>query len=119
MYTVDITTHYRYDLKTSDGKTLKSGQGWGLGHFTGYIIVPGMGEINFHDLGNTKIKGYDLKETWGVLMRYKTVEMYNRYEGEGHIILMLDKYGDLVTNARGSRQIISLQELKIDRSYPV
>ncbi len=119
MYSADITIHYNHDLKTSDGRVLKCGQSYGLGHFTGYIDVPGMGYINFQDLGKNKIKGYDLKETWGVLLRYKNLEVYNRYEGEGHIVLMLNKYGDLVVNARGSSKLIGLKELTIDKQYPV
>ena len=119
MYKVDVTNHYKYDLTTNTGKVIKKEEGVGLGHFTGIITVPGMGEIVFFDLGDKKLPGYDLKETWGALLRYKNVEIYNRYEGEGHIILVVDSYGSIITNARGSIELISLPEFTIDRSYPV
>ena len=119
MYNVEVTSHYPFDLTTNTGKVIKPGAGVGLGYFTGILTVPGMGGVVFFDLAEKKLDGYDLKETWGVLLRYKNVEIYNRYEGEGHIILVVDSYGSIITNARGSLELISLPEFTIDRSYPV
>ncbi|MCK5055957.1 MAG: hypothetical protein KAT34_04840 [Candidatus Aminicenantes bacterium] len=119
MYNVEVTNHYKYDLTTDTGKVIKKEEGVGLGHFAGIITVPGMGQLNFFDLGDKKLPGFDLKETWGILLRYKTIEVYNRYEGEGHIILVVNPHGEIITNARGSIELISLPEFTIDRSYPV
>lgn len=119
MYKVTITNNYRYSITASTGMVINPAEACDLGYFNGLITVPGIGEINVEDLGEDSLKGYKLNGKNGVLVRYKNIELYNRFDGEGYIYMMLDSYGDVSANARGDLQIIGLEELKIDSSYPV
>ena len=51
-------------------------------------------------------------QTWGVLLRYKGLELYYRYEGDGEMNMTVDRYGDLnVAQVQGNAIIVSLPDL--------
>ena len=116
MYNVTITNNYIYDLTVNSGEIVaKNG---GTGHFKNWgsyiITVPGMGSINCIDLGDAKLPDYPLKETWGALFRYKTEEIYYRYEGQGEVAMTLDNLGSLTVSTNFSAIVISLPDLTLD-----
>ncbi len=115
MFYVNVTNNFISDL-TINGKTsVATGGGTGsTGRVSGTqtVEVPNMGTILVIDLAQEKISGYNLTETWGVLLRYKSIELYYRYEGDGQIDLTVDQFGNVnVTSVQGSALIISLTEL--------
>lgn len=57
-----------------------------------YIDVPGIGQVNFIDIGETKISGFR-KETWGILISYQGDEIEFRYEGGGNIEVTINQFG--------------------------
>lgn len=70
-----------------------------------YIIVPGLGEANFIDLGDNHIGG-DGPETWGVLINYQGQAWVFRYEGGGELSLTLTNYGVLqITSNFSTREV--------------
>lgn len=79
-----------------------------------YITVPGLNAFTLIDLGETKIPGYDLPQTWGILIRYETVEIYSRYEGNGEYNIVFDQFGEVsVETINGNSLLIQLQGLKL------
>jgi hypothetical protein len=73
----------------------------------GYVTVPGLGAVNFTDVGDTQIGGYS-KATWGVLLSYQGEEVVFRYEGGGEITLTISKFGQAQLTSNGSLSTIRL-----------
>ncbi len=115
MFTINVTNNFVSDVTINGSVKVSKGGGTGTTGSVGgtqTVDVPGMGAVLVIDLAQQKIAGYDLKQTWGVLLRYKSVELYYRYEGEGRIDMTVDGYGSVnVTGVQGSAIIISLPEL--------
>ncbi len=120
MYTLNIINNYMYDCYFKNEET---GKDCIVNHHykaivenlgSGFLEVPGMGVVNFIDLGAKKIDGYPLKEHWGVLVRTHTVEGYYRYEGGGELTLEIDDLGSYTLSTQnGTMIMISLPELTI------
>lgn len=110
MYTVTIINNYHDTLLTSfggpinkgDTRPVKSGP---LGN--GYVTIPGLGAVNFTDVGDSQIGGFS-KATWGVLISYQGEEIVFRYEGGGEIQLTINKFGQAELSGNGGWSKISL-----------
>ena len=115
MYTLNVTNDYPLELHL--GGTPIPPQG-GTGSETGstmMLTVPGMGELIALDLGENKLPGYNLEQTWGVLLRYGGLELYYRYEGGGRLDLTVDAHGCVhVTSVQGSALVVKLDDLRLD-----
>lgn len=74
-----------------------------------------MGVINFIDLADYKIPGYNsIKEHWGVLVRTHTIKSYYRYEAGGDLELEINKLCSYqLSTKNGTLVPISLPKLKI------
>lgn len=117
MYTLTVKNNYVYDIGSSNGVTIpKNGSHVFNKKGSIYFTLPGIGEINFIDLGDKKIEGYPIpKETWGVLVRVHTTEAYYRYEGGGELTATINQYGSLdLSTTNGTMIPISLPELTIN-----
>ncbi|WP_218598149.1 hypothetical protein [Polaribacter sp. NJDZ03] len=117
MYTLNVTNNYISDLGVSNGVTVKKGKTWEIKRRGSlFLMVPGMGEINFIDLGDKKLEGYPLpKETWGVLIRTQSSEAYYRYEGGGELIAIIDHIGTVhLSTKKGTMIRIRIPELIIN-----
>lgn len=114
MYTLTVTNNYISDLGASNGVSVRKGKTWEFNKQGSiFLMVPGMGEINFIDLAEKKIDGYPFpKETWGVLVRTHSSEAYYRYEGGGELTAIIDDLGTLHLSAKKGTLIrIKLPEL--------
>ena len=79
-----------------------------------FITGQGLNSFMIIDLGDKKIQGYLLPQTWGILIRYETVEVYSRYEGVGEYNIVFDQYGDVsVETINGQSLLISLPGLTL------
>jgi len=76
-----------------------------LGHI--YLLVDGLGPINFTDIGDKDIGGYS-KSTWGVMISYQGEELVFRYEGGGEIQLTINWLGQAEITTNGSISQIRL-----------
>lgn len=117
MYTLTVKNNYIYDIGSSTGVTIAKDSSFVFNKRGSiYFTVPGVGLINFIDLGDKKIEGYPFpKETWGVLIRVHSTEAYYRYEGGGELTATLDSYGTLtLTTTNGTMIAIRLPELIIN-----
>ncbi|MGB5981322.1 MAG: hypothetical protein WBG46_04185 [Nonlabens sp.] len=119
MYTLNITNNFPDTITMSGNGSINSGDSGSvekLGNLT--ITIPGVGQARLFDLGEKKLPGYDFpKETWGVLLRYQTIETYYRYEGGGELKLVIDEYGSItVSTTNGNMINVSLPELTIATS---
>ncbi|MCB0714240.1 MAG: hypothetical protein KDD67_18085 [Ignavibacteriae bacterium] len=126
MYDVKITNNYHLALITGgsgvqpippDPIPPKGGvqayTGWG----TIYVEVPGMGLINFLDLGDKKLPEFTnpaipwTEATWGGLIRYRGIDAYFRYEGQGSVEVVVDAIGSVsLTFAQGG-MIVNIPDM--------
>ena len=121
MYSVSVTNNYIYALQVVGGKVVpeKGGQAtfdnWGSHR----ILVPGMGEVNFIDLGDRKLEGYTnpklpwTNSTWGGLIRYKGIDAYFRYEGQGQVHMTVDSEGSVALSFPQGGEVIRLDDLTV------
>ncbi|AXT57743.1 hypothetical protein D1815_19025 [Aquimarina sp. AD1] len=118
MYTLNVTNNYSYNVPASNAKTVAKDGGKTTFEKQGSLLleIPGIGTLNFIDLGDKKLEGHpDITETWGVLIRAITTEAYYRYEGNGVLNLEIDKLGTSTLNTdNGSLVQIKLRELSIE-----
>lgn len=80
-----------------------------------YVTVPGLGAVNFLDVGNNQIGGYS-KSTWGVLISYQGEEVVFRYEGGGEIELTINGFGQAELRGNGGFSQIRLGSFEIKGS---
>ncbi len=116
MYTLTVKNNYSLDIGASTGVTIEKGKSFVFNKRGSlFLMIPGMAEMNFIDLGDHKLSGYPFpKETWGVLVRYSNIEAYYRYEGGGELTAVIDLYGSCtLTTTNGSMITISLPEFII------
>lgn len=73
----------------------------------GYIDIPGLGSINFTDIGEQQVGGYS-KATWGVLISSQGEEVVFRYEGGGEIQVTINQYGQAEISGNGGFSRIRL-----------
>ncbi|MCC6701852.1 MAG: hypothetical protein IT221_10030 [Fluviicola sp.] len=122
MYTINVKNNYCGSI-TYDGTNYPSNSSFSTGAIGGFKImdVQGIGPFTIIDLGETKLEGYpSLKETWGVLFRFQTVEIYARYEGGGAFDFVFDQYGDVeVTPTNGNAIPIKLPGMTIGTATPL
>ncbi|HEX8274259.1 MAG TPA: hypothetical protein VF615_16605 [Longimicrobiaceae bacterium] len=71
------------------------------------VTVPGLGEINFLDIGDQQIGGFS-KATWGVLISYQGEEVVFRYEGGGQVTLAVNGFGQAKLSGNGGFSKIDL-----------
>ncbi len=121
MYTLNVQNDYIWQI-TADNGAVKIPERGGSHSFEKegnvYLDIPGMGQMAFIDLGDTKLPGYpEVKETWGVLIRSHTTEGYYRYEGGGNLTIAFDAYGTAtLSTTNGTLIPIALEELVVEVS---
>jgi hypothetical protein len=74
---------------------------------SGYLTIPGLGAVNFTDIGQQDVGGYS-KATWGVLISYQGEELVFRYEGGGEIQLAINNLGQAEISGNGGFSKIPL-----------
>jgi hypothetical protein len=125
MYDVSITNNYVYGVAAS-APPPPEGSGYRIigpgesGTYTnwgnGYIPVPGMGPINFIDLGDRKLNAYTSPEipwtqaTWGGVVRYRGLDAYFRYEGQGKVEVVIDAVGSVSLHFPQGGMMVSLAD---------
>jgi len=116
MYNLAVNNNYNQEIAISNGQTIPKGQNLVLDNMDSVILtIPGMGDMNLISLGEKKLDGYpEPIETWGLLIRYKSIEAYYRYEGQGKLKIIIDNLGTCkITTTNGKVLAISLPELVI------
>ena len=119
MYDVKITNNYMMPVKVNahtSGTIDSNGGTFSITKLGNMLLeIPGIGEAVFIDIADKKLPGYpEPSQKWGMLARFKNVEVYYRYDGEGQIAITIDRFGTLSFEAiNGSAIVISLPELKL------
>jgi hypothetical protein len=124
-YDVTINPIYFYGFTLNDNphvyppNQIVKFAGWG----SNIINVPGMGPMNFIDIANTTLPQYTNPKlpwtnyTWGGLIRYRDVDVYFRYEGEGSVAVTLDLHGSVqVSFPVGDGMVVDLDAMSVDSS---
>jgi hypothetical protein len=132
MYDVTVTNKYIYGImppevrgeppRPPNAGIMPLGQGqkaefknWG----SASMDVPGMGRINFIDLGNRKLDAYTnerlpwTKLTWGGLIRYRGLDAYFRYEGQGKVEVVVDQVGSISLRFLQGGMMVNLDDLTV------
>lgn len=117
MFSINVTNNYAFPVNFEGTPIAPGGGTFSTGSIGGTKIfdVPGVGPICVLDLGMAALPGYSyLTDSWGVLIRYQTVEVYARYEAEGQFNFVIDIYGDLqVESVSGPATLVQLPGLSI------
>jgi hypothetical protein len=105
MWNITIVNNFVYPVYF-EGVTIEPGQTlpWPTAFGCAYITVPGIGQVNFTDIGETKISGF-LKETWGILISYQGDEIEFRYEGGGKLQVTINQFGQAQITPLNGQQI--------------
>jgi hypothetical protein len=124
LYNVSVTNNYIYSLFLNGGNEVIAQPNGGKAQLTNWgshaINVVGMGDINFIDLGDQKLSGYTNPElpwtehTWGGLVRYQGLDAYFRYEGQGQVELVVDRFGAVSLHFEQGGMVVSLDDLTVD-----
>jgi hypothetical protein len=124
LYNVSVTNNYIYSLFLNGGNEVIAQPNGGRAQFTDWgsnaINVAWMGDINFIDLGDQKLSGYTNPElpwtenTWGGLVRYQGLDAYFRYEGQGQVELVVDRFGSVSLHFEQGGMVVSLDDLTVD-----
>jgi hypothetical protein len=102
MFDVAVTSDYLWGYFVDGGNMIQPNKAQ-FPHWSGNhtIQVVGMGDILILDLGDKKLDRYTndklpwTKMTWGGVVRYRGLDAYFRYEGEGLIEIRLDLVGSV------------------------
>ena len=123
MYDVSITNNYFVGLFLDGGNQIIAEANGGKARLTNWgshaVNVPRMGDINVIDLGDQKIDGYTnpkipwTESTWGGVVRYQGLDAYFRYEGEGQVELVVDRFGSVSLHFEQGGLIVSLDDLTV------
>ncbi|HEY0462418.1 MAG TPA: hypothetical protein VGC97_25010 [Pyrinomonadaceae bacterium] len=73
----------------------------------GFISVPGIGNVNFLDIGKKDVGGHSNK-TWGVLISYQGEELIFRYENDGDVKVTINEFGQAEFSGNGDFSKIKL-----------
>lgn len=114
MYNLTVSTSYAYSITVTD---IAGGPHQVSPRDPPYVLpkplgnaivtVPGLGEINFLDIGDQQIGGFS-KATWGVLISYQGEEVVFRYEGGGQVALTVNGFGQAKLSGNGGFSKIDL-----------
>ncbi len=119
MFVLHINNKYVSPL-TFGQQEIASGSSYTTDPISSHHVLNGLGLMPFNilDLGDEKLPGYpEPGETWGILFRYETVEMYARYEGNGEFTINVGPLGDIVMSAQnGSMLEIKLPGLSMENN---
>jgi hypothetical protein len=121
MYDVTITNNYIYAFTLDNGnQAFAPGQTYQFPHWGNHRVhVPGMGDINFIDLAKTKLAPYTnpkipwTNSTWGGLVRYRGLDGYFRYEGTGHLTVVIDAVGSINVHFDQGGMLINLDDFTV------
>jgi hypothetical protein len=107
-WNLTVTNDYAYPV-TALGTTINPKASHTFSNTLGNAIltVPGLGAVNFIDVGDVQIGGYS-HATWGVLISYQGEEVVFRYEGGGQIQVTLTWLGQAQLAGNGAFSQISL-----------
>ncbi len=130
MYSVSLTNNYFSFVSLdfiwdghsgySPGAVISSNSNGKWDRWGNHILnVNGMGPITCIDLGSKRLSGFTheeipwMKHHWGGLIRYRGLDAYFRYEGGGHVEMVLDEHGCLHCQFPQGGMLISLRDLQV------
>ncbi len=127
MYDVTVKNNYFMGFTVDHGnQVFAPGGNYQFPHWGNHTInIPGMGDVNFIDLGDKKLSQYTnpkipwTNSTWGGLIRYRGLDAYFRYEGQGLVQVTIDAYGSVHLQFPKGGMIVSLDDLTVGRQQTI
>jgi hypothetical protein len=123
MYNVSITNNYIYSIFMDGGNRVIAAPNGGKAQLDDWgshsLNLAWMGDINFIDIGDQKLSAYTTPKlpwtnaTWGGVIRYRGLDAYFRYEGQGQVDLVVDQLGSVTLHFPQGGMIISLDDLTV------
>ena len=89
----------------------------GVNHFR--FTIPGMGDLLIIDLADRKLDQYTnqnipwTRSTWGGLVRYRGLDAYFRYEGQGKVDIVIDRHGCAHLKFAQGGMMINLADMEV------
>jgi hypothetical protein len=90
-------------INVNENRPFKVGQKLG----SGYINVPGVGAVNFVDIGDRQMGGHS-KKKWGVVISYQGEDALFRYDGEGELNVTINEFGQAEISGNGDLMLIKI-----------
>ena len=104
-YTLHLQTQYHEPLQyhsTLQNGSIHKGQQASFNNLGNVrVVVPGVGDIRFQDIGERKLAGFS-HATWGALISFQGEELEFRYEGAGEVTLNVNDLGQGELSSNGS-----------------
>lgn len=117
MFNLHFTNNFSQPITINEQTVIPANGGTlTTGMFAGDFLLtaPGINKFTLLDLDNSKIDGYDLPGTKGILIRYEGVEVYSRFDGLGEYKIVFDRFGDVsVETVNGNSLLIQLPGLRL------
>ena len=122
MFDVTVTNNYVAAFFVDNGnQVFAPGQTCQFPHWSGHhtIRIYGMGDINIIDLAEKKLDQYTnpmlpwTEKTWGGVIRYRGLDAYFRYEGTGHVTIVIDQVGSINLHFDQGGMLVSLDDMTV------
>jgi hypothetical protein len=120
MYDVTLKNNYIHEVRVDNGNAFKPGGTYQFPHWGSHTVnVPGMGDINFIDIAERKLDAYTnshlpwTKATWGGVVRYRGLDAYVRYEGQGHLTVVIDRLGSIDLHFDHGGMLVNLADMAV------
>ena len=122
MFDLTVTNNYVWGFFVDGGnRVFEQGQTYQFPHWSGnhIIAVSGMGDILIRDLGEEKLKPYTdpkipwTEKKWGGVVRYRGLDAYFRYEGVGHLTIVIDNVGSINLHFEQGGMMINLDDVTV------
>ncbi|HZT58425.1 MAG TPA: hypothetical protein VFA21_07300 [Pyrinomonadaceae bacterium] len=122
MFDVTLTNNYVTGVFVDGGNRIfEPGQTYQLPNLSGQhtVRIYGMGDINIIDLGDKKLAPYTnpkipwTEKTWGGVVRYRGLDAYFRYEGNGHITIVIDQVGSISLHFDQGGMMVNLADMTV------
>ncbi len=122
MFDVTVTCNYRHGFQVDNGNQIFGpGQTYQFPHWSGdhAIHLWGMGDLIILDIGQERLKQYDnpklawTNRQWGGLVRFRGSDAYFRYDGTGHLTVVIDQFGSTDLHFDQGGMIVRLDDLTV------
>lgn len=121
-FNITVTNNYVAAFFFDNGNRLfEPGQTYQFPNLTGQhlIRIPGMGDINIVDIAATKLNPYTNPKIpwtefhWGGVVRYRGLDAYFRYEGQGQITIVIDQVGSITVHFDQGGMLVDLADMRV------
>ncbi len=123
MYNILLTNNYIYSIFMDSGNRIIADPNGGKATLTDWgshaLNLAWMGDINFIDMADYKIPEFTHKDIawtnlkWGGLIRYQGLEAYFRYENQGEVKVVVDRFGGINVSFSQGGMMVKMDDMRV------